>query len=286
MKSELFYKKLERCDLCPRNCGVNRLKGEKGACGVANSPVVSSWGPHFGEERILVGRGGSGTVFFTYCNLKCVYCQNYEISQLGIGKEITVEDLLRIFTELQDMGVENLNLVTPTHQIPFIVDAFERMEKEIPVVYNCGGYESVDTIISLEGFVDIYMPDFKYSDPELGEKLSGVKDYPRFALEALKVMIDQMGEPVIRNGVMKKGVLVRHLVLPGFLENSFGVIDLLSTLEPKPLVNIMAQFYPAYRAKEYGLDRFITRDEYLKVVEYAKKKKLNLIEVERWLRWL
>ncbi|AAD36005.1 radical SAM protein [Thermotoga maritima MSB8] len=286
MKSELFYRKLEKCDLCPRNCGVNRLMGEKGACGVANSPVVSSWGPHFGEERILVGRGGSGTVFFTYCNLKCVYCQNYEISQLGIGKEITVEDLLRIFTELQDMGVENLNLVTPTHQIPFIVDAFERMEKEIPVVYNCGGYESVDTIISLEGFVDIYMPDFKYSDPELGEKLSGVKDYPRFALEALKVMIDQMGEPVIRNGVMKKGVLVRHLVLPGFLEDSFGVIDLLSTLEPKPLVNIMAQFYPAYRAKEYGLDRFITRDEYLKVVEYAKKKKLNLIEVERWLRWL
>ncbi len=286
MKSELFYRKLERCDLCPRNCGVNRLKGEKGACGVANSPVVSSWGPHFGEERILVGRGGSGTVFFTYCNLKCVYCQNYEISQLGIGKEITVEDLLRIFTELQDMGVENLNLVTPTHQIPFIVDALERMEREIPVVYNCGGYESVDTIISLEGSVDIYMPDFKYSDPELGERLSGVKDYPKFALEALKVMTDQVGEPVIRNGVMKKGVLVRHLVLPGFLENSFGVIDLLSTLEPKPLVNIMAQFHPAYRAKEYGLDRFITRDEYLKVVEYAKKKKLNLIEVERWLRWL
>lgn len=286
MKSELFYRKLEKCDLCPRNCGVNRLKGEKGACGVTSSPVVSSWGPHFGEERILVGRNGSGTVFFTYCNLKCVYCQNYEISQLGIGEEITVEDLLKIFMKLQDMGVENLNLVTPTHQIPFIVDAFERMDRKIPVVYNCGGYESVDTIISLEGFVDIYMPDFKYSDPELGEKLSGVKDYPRFALEALKVMIDQMGEPVIRNGVMKKGVLVRHLVLPGFLEDSFGVIDLLSTLEPKPLVNIMAQFYPAYRAKEYGLDRFVTRDEYLKVVEYAKKKKLNLIEVERWLRWL
>ncbi|WP_231556094.1 radical SAM protein [Thermotoga neapolitana] len=137
MKSAVFYRKLERCDICPRTCGVNRLKGEKGVCGVSNRPIVSSWGPHFGEERILVGSRGSGTVFFTFCNLKCVYCQNYEISQLGVGREITIERLAEIFVELQNMGVENLNLVTPTHQVPFIVDALERIERKIPVVYNC-----------------------------------------------------------------------------------------------------------------------------------------------------
>ncbi|ACM23827.1 MULTISPECIES: radical SAM protein [Thermotoga] len=286
MKSAVFYRKLERCDICPRTCGVNRLKGEKGVCGVSNRPIVSSWGPHFGEERILVGSRGSGTVFFTFCNLKCVYCQNYEISQLGVGREITIERLAEIFVELQNMGVENLNLVTPTHQVPFIVDALERIERKIPVVYNCGGYESVETIEQLAGFVDIYMPDFKYSDPELGMKLSGVADYPQIAFEALKVMVKQTGEPVLKDGIMKKGVLVRHLILPGYIENSLGVIDLLSKIEPKPLVNIMAQFRPEYLARKYGLSRGITREEYLKVIEYAQKKNLNLIETERWLRWL
>ncbi|PLV59728.1 radical SAM protein [Thermotoga sp. KOL6] len=285
-KSDLLYQRLEKCDLCPRSCGVNRLKGEMGACGVLDRPVVSSWGPHFGEEAILVGRHGSGTVFFTSCNLKCVYCQNYEISQLGLGKVITVERLGKIFFSLQEMGVENLNLVTPTHQVPFIVRALEKLEKTIPVVYNCGGYESVETIELLEGFVDIYMPDFKYGDPELGERLSGVKNYPQIAFEALKAMAKQVGEPVLEDGLMKKGVLVRHLVLPNFLENSYRVIDFLARIDPKPLVNIMAQFRPEYRAWEYGLNRVITKDEFLKVWNYARKKKLRLIEIERWLRWL
>lgn len=286
MKSEVLYKKLESCDLCPRRCGVNRMKGEKGVCRVANTPVVSSWGPHFGEERILVGKNGSGTVFFTYCNLKCVYCQNYEISQLGIGEEISVEELAGIFSRLQDMGVENLNLVTPTHQVPFIVKALEMIEKRVPVVYNCGGYESVEVLELLEGYVDIYMPDFKYSDEELARELSGVEDYPNIALEALKVMVKQAGEPVIEGGRMKRGVLVRHLILPGYMENTFGVIDLIATLEPKPLVNVMAQFRPVYKATLHGLHRAITRKEYLEAVDYAEKKGLRLIEVERWLRWL
>jgi len=286
MRSEILYRRLEKCDLCPRRCGVNRLGGEKGVCRVANTPVVSSWGPHFGEERILVGKNGSGTVFFTHCNLKCVYCQNYEISQLGIGEEITVEELANIFSKLQDMGVENLNLVTPTHQIPFIVKALEMVERKVPVVYNCGGYESTEVLELLEGYVDIYMPDFKYSDGELAMELSGVKDYPTVALEALKVMVKQVGEPVIEGGTMKKGVLIRHLILPDRLENTFGVIDLIATLEPKPLVNVMAQFRPAYKATLYGLQRGITRREYLEAVNYAEKKGLRLIEVERWLRWL
>jgi len=286
MRSEILYRRLEKCDLCPRRCGVNRLGGEKGVCRVANTPVVSSWGPHFGEERILVGKNGSGTVFFTHCNLKCVYCQNYEISQLGIGEEITVEELASIFSKLQDMGVENLNLVTPTHQIPFIVKALEMVERKVPVVYNCGGYESTEVLELLEGYVDIYMPDFKYSDGELAMELSGVKDYPTVALEALKVMVKQVGEPVIEGGTMKKGVLIRHLILPDRLENTFGVIDLIATLEPKPLVNVMAQFRPAYKATLYGLQRGITRREYLEAVNYAEKKGLRLIEVERWLRWL
>lgn len=286
MRSEILYRRLEKCDLCPRRCGVNRLGGEKGVCRVANTPVVSSWGPHFGEERILVGKNGSGTVFFTHCNLKCVYCQNYEISQLGIGEEITVEELANIFSKLQDMGVENLNLVTPTHQIPFIVKALEMVERKVPVVYNCGGYESTEVLELLEGYVDIYMPDFKYSDGELAMELSGVKDYPTVALEALKVMVKQVGEPVIEGGTMKRGVLIRHLILPDRLENTFGVIDLIATLEPKPLVNVMAQFRPAYKAPLYGLQRGITRREYLEAVNYAEKKGLRLIEVERWLRWL
>lgn len=286
MRSEILYRRLEKCDLCPRRCGVNRLGGEKGVCRVANTPVVSSWGPHFGEERILVGKNGSGTVFFTHCNLKCVYCQNYEISQLGIGEEITVEELASIFSKLQDMGVENLNLVTPTHQIPFIVKALEMVERKVPVVYNCGGYESVEVLELLEGYVDIYMPDFKYSDGELASELSGVKDYPTVALEALKVMVKQVGEPVIEGGTMKRGVLIRHLILPDRLENTFGVMDLIATLEPKPLVNVMAQFRPAYKATLYGFQRGITRREYLEAVNYAEKKGLRLIEVERWLRWL
>lgn len=286
MRSEILYRRLEKCDLCPRRCGVNRLGGEKGVCRVANTPVVSSWGPHFGEERILVGKNGSGTVFFTHCNLKCVYCQNYEISQLGIGEEITVEELANIFSKLQDMGVENLNLVTPTHQIPFIVKALEMVERKVPVVYNCGGYESIEVLELLEGYVDIYMPDFKYSDGELASELSGVKDYPTVALEALKVMVKQVGEPVIEGGTMKKGVLIRHLILPDRLENTFGVIDLIATLEPKPLVNVMAQFRPMYKATLYGLQRGITRREYLEAVNYAEKKGLRLIELERWLRWL
>ncbi len=286
MRGEILYRRLEKCDLCPRRCGVNRLGGEKGVCRVANTPVVSSWGPHFGEERILVGKNGSGTVFFTHCNLKCVYCQNYEISQLGIGEEITVEELASIFSKLQDMGVENLNLVTPTHQIPFIVKALEMVERKVPVVYNCGGYESVEVLELLEGYVDIYMPDFKYSDGELASELSGVKDYPTVALEALKVMVKQVGEPVIEGGTMKRGVLIRHLILPDRLENTFGVMDLIATLEPKPLVNVMAQFRPAYKATLYGFQRGITRREYLEAVNYAEKKGLRLIEVERWLRWL
>lgn len=286
MRSEILYRRLEKCDLCPRRCGVNRLGGEKGVCRVANTPVVSSWGPHFGEERILVGKNGSGTVFFTHCNLKCVYCQNYEISQLGIGEEITVEELANIFSKLQDMGVENLNLVTPTHQIPFIVKALEMVERKVPVVYNCGGYESTEVLELLEGYVDIYMPDFKYSDGELASELSGVKDYPTVALEALKVMVKQVGEPVIEGGTMKRGVLIRHLILPDRLENTFGVIDLIATLEPKPLVNVMAQFRPMYKATLYGFQRGITRREYLEAVNYAEKKGLRLIEVERWLRWL
>lgn len=286
MRSEILYRKLEKCDLCPRRCGVNRLGGEKGVCRVANTPVVSSWGPHFGEERILVGKNGSGTVFFTHCNLKCVYCQNYEISQLGIGEEISVEELASIFSKLQDMGVENLNLVTPTHQIPFIVKALEMVERKVPVVYNCGGYESIEVLELLEGYVDIYMPDFKYSDGELASELSGVKDYPTVALEALKVMVKQVGEPVIEGGTMKRGVLIRHLILPDRLENTFGVIDLIATLEPKPLVNVMAQFRPMYKATLYGLQRGITRREYLEAVNYAEKKGLRLIEVERWLKWL
>jgi len=283
-KKRYLREKLKKCDLCPRKCRVDRTKGEKGVCGILDFPVVSSWGLHFGEEKVLVGSRGSGTVFFTGCNLKCIFCQNYEISHFMEGEVISVEKLASIFKSLESRGALNINLVTPTHQIPFIVEALELANLNIPIVYNCGGYESIETLELLEGWIDIYMPDMKYGSNEIGKNYSGVPDYFNRASEALKFMVKQVGEPIVENGIMKKGVLVRHLVLPNNVEDSMKVIDFLSTLTPPPLVNVMAQYYPMYKAWERNeLSRRLRKSEYLEVIEYAKEKNLRLIELERWL---
>jgi len=283
---EALYERMNPCLLCPNECGVDRLSGEKGICQVGSRPMVSSYGPHFGEEMPLVGFGGSGTIFFTYCNMACVYCQNWEISHLGEGEEISVEDLARIMLLLQARGCHNINLVTPTHQVPFIVEAVKIAAREglrLPLVYNCGGYESVETLRLLEGIVDIYMPDLKYADERIAFRLSKVPDYPRIAREAIKEMHRQVGDLEIREGLAVKGLLVRHLVLPGDLSGTREVLEFLAReISPNTYLNLMDQYRPCGEAWKYPpLDRSLTREEYEKALEMAHEVGLERLDPGR-----
>jgi putative pyruvate formate lyase activating enzyme len=277
-RADVLKKMLEECRLCPNACAVNRIDGETGNCNSTDEVIISSYGPHFGEEPELVGLYGSGTIFFTNCNLSCIYCQNYDISQLGIGKKISVEELSDIMISLQRRGCHNINLVTPTHFVPQIVQALIiAIEKglEIPLVYNCGGYESVETLTLLENIIDIYMPDIKYSDNEVASGLSGIKNYWNVVRAAVKEMHRQVGDLHIdRKGIAKRGLLIRHLVLPDNLAGSEKVLDFVADeISKNTYINIMDQYHPAYKANEYsGLNRRIKSDEYQKVLEYAMLK--------------
>lgn len=246
---------MDACRLCPRECGSSRLRRERGACGVGDAAVVSSVGPHFGEEAPLVGRGGSGTIFFAHCNLCCVFCQNYEISQRGEGRAVSPEEVARMMRELQRAGCHNINLVTPTHQVPQILHGLLLAAAgglTLPVVYNCGGYESLETLRLLDGIVDIYMPDFKYADAEVAERYSGVPGYPAAAEAAIREMHRQVGDLALdRRGVAIRGLLVRHLVLPNGLAGTERVMRFLAGLSPDTYVNVMAQYRPCYRAQEH-----------------------------------
>ncbi|AEH51416.1 radical SAM protein [Pseudothermotoga thermarum] len=276
---EKLLEKLKNCDLCPRNCKVNRLEGEIGACQIGAKVVVASYGPHFGEESFLVGYGGSGTIFFSGCNLKCVFCQNWTISQTCEGKEVELE---KVMLFLQKIGCHNINLVTPTHQVPMIFEALIKafqLGLKIPIVYNCGGYESVETLKLLEGVIDIYMPDFKYGDDEMALKYSGVHNYVEVAKTALEEMFRQVGPLRIENGVAVKGVFVRHLVLPNDLANSEKVFKIIADVSKDIPVNVMAQYYPTYKASRYPeLSRRIYQSEYYKAVELAKKYGLTVVQ--------
>lgn len=236
---------------------------------------MSSYGPHFGEERVLVGRRGSGTVFFAGCNLSCVFCQNYEISQFRIGTPISEDELALVFLEVQEWGCHNLNLVSPTHVAPQVIAAL-MMAKErgfsLPVVWNSGGYEKTETLRLLEGLVDIYMPDAKYSDNAIARELSGIDSYWDFCRDALGEMHRQVGDLIVEDGVAKKGLLVRHLVLPGGLAGTGEVVKFLAELSQDTFLNLMDQYYPYYRVYERPpLDRRITREEYYEALEVAKK---------------
>jgi len=279
---DLLYKRMERCDLCPRKCGVNRREGQRGYCGVNGKPMVSSYFPHHGEERVIRGWNGSGTIFFTGCNLRCVFCQNFDISHLMHGYEIDVERLSRMMLELQEKGCHNINLVTPTHQIAFIVDGVERARKtglRIPIVYNTGSYDSVEVIKLLERTVDIYMPDFKFMDKEATKKYMNAPDYGEVAAECIKEMYRQKGGLKVRNGIATEGVLIRHLVMPNYTHDSLRIMDWIKENTPEAAVNIMAQYYPYYRAKEFPeINRRITLEEYEKVLRYAKDIGLNILE--------
>ncbi len=275
-RTRLADEMLKSCTLCPRNCRVDRTAGETGICRTGNRPVVSSYNPHFGEERPLVGRHGSGTIFFTHCNLRCIFCQNWTISHLGEGDIISFDALADIMLTLQNHGCHNINLVTPTHQVPMILRSLEiAIDKGlgIPIVYNCGGYESVDTLKILDGIIDIYMPDFKYADPEVAMKYSKARDYPSVAKSAIKEMHRQVGDLIIDDrGIALRGLLVRHLVLPEGLAGTEEVVRFLAEeISPNTYTNIMAQYYPCFKAYNYPpLDRRITQDEYRMAVKAAR----------------
>ena len=247
--------KLTRCDLCPRECGVDRTAGEVGFCGAAMSPKVASYGPHYGEERPLVGQHGSGTIFLSGCNLGCCFCQNYEISHLGEGREVSVEDLSLMMLELERAGCHNINFVTPTHFVPQIMRAVMAAAKaglSVPIVYNCGGYESVETLRLLENIVDIYMPDLKFLTAASSEKYCGAPDYPDVSKRAIKEMHRQVGDLIVKNGLAKRGLLVRHLVMPGQLDDSKLVFEFLATeISPETFVNVMDQYRPCFDAGRF-----------------------------------
>jgi len=283
-KVEQAFEIIKKCNLCPRNCNVDRTAGEKGACKVLDKPYVSSWGPHFGEERPLVGRYGSGTIFFGYCNLECVYCQNWTISHRGEGEEISCEDLAGIMIYLQNLGCHNINLVTPTHQVPQILRtlyiAIDQGLK-IPIVYNCGGYESIETLKILDGIIDIYMPDFKYSDSEKAKKYSKIKKYAEVAKEALKEMHRQVGDLIINDqGIAVRGLLVRHLVLPNKIAGTEDVVRFIAEkLSTNTYINIMDQYRPCYNADEYPeLNRKITKKEFEEALNIALRYGLKRID--------
>jgi putative pyruvate formate lyase activating enzyme len=276
-----LLKWLKSCTVCPNRCRVDRLAGELGRCRVGSELRISSVNLHFGEEPVLVGRGGSGTIFFTCCNLACIYCQNYDISQLDYGQEVSERQLTRLMLDLQDRGAENINLVTPTHQAAQIFAAVPKARAQglrLPMVYNCGGYENPEFLREIAGLVDIYMPDCKYGNDETAERYSGVKEYVRWSREALREMHGQVGDLEIdERGVAIRGLLVRHLVLPGRLAGSKQVIDFIAgEISPNTALNIMDQYHPAYRAAEYRtLSRQVSRSEVGEVIAYARGKGLS-----------
>lgn len=275
---------LRECRLCPRYCGVDRTAGERGFCRVLDRPFISSWGPHFGEERPLVGRFGSGTIFFTGCNLGCIFCQNWDISHGLSGREVSFEELARVMLQLRDSGCHNINLVTPTHQMPMILRALliaRGKGLDLPMVYNCGGYESLEALAVLDGVVDIYMPDLKYMRPEHSRRYSKAADYPEAAKAALKEMHRQVGDLVMdERGIARRGLLVRHLVMPGGISDSPEAMRFIAEeISRDTYVNIMDQYRPCYKAFEHPpLDRRITRAEYEEAVRAALEAGLRRIE--------
>jgi len=275
---------LRSCQVCPRSCKVNRLANETGNCRTGRWAMVSSYGAHFGEEAPLVGTHGSGTIFFTNCNLKCVFCQNFTISQLGEGSTVTKEGLARIMLSLQQRGCHNINLVSPTHVVPQILEALEiavSLGLRIPLVYNSGGYDSVETLKLLEGIVDIYMPDMKYSDDKTAQALSGISDYPSINRAAVKEMHRQVGDLQINEkGLAVRGLLIRHLVLPQGLAGTEDIVKFIAEeLSLNSYVNIMSQYRPCYKAFEIpALSRRVSEEEYLQAIQQARQVGLHRLD--------
>ena len=266
-------KELECCTICPHNCKINRTKNP-GRCKSTDKIKIALYSIHNFEEPCISGEKGSGTIFFSNCNMNCVFCQNYEISQLGRGKEITIEELANVMIKQQERNVQNINLVTPTSYALHVIEAIKIARKKglkIPIVYNTNGYESVETLKLLEGYVDIYLPDLKYYYDDLAKKYSKVDNYFEIATKAIQEMYRQVGTPVLdENGVMKKGLMIRHLILPNEVQNSKKVLKWVKeNIDSNVYVSIMAQYFPTYKAKEIPeIARKITKEEYEKVENY------------------
>ncbi|WP_167959094.1 4Fe-4S cluster-binding domain-containing protein [Anaerosporobacter faecicola] len=267
---------LEKCKLCARNCGVDREAGKVGVCGQTSELVVARAALHMWEEPCISGENGSGAVFFSGCNIGCVFCQNQNIAKGDVGKKISLERLVEIFFELEQKGANNINLVTPTHYVPLIVEAIHRAREKgfsLPFVYNTGCYENLETIQMLDGCIDIYLPDMKYKDSTMSMRYSHAKDYFTVASRALEEMVRQVGEPVIdeKTGIMKKGVIVRHLLLPGGLMDSKEVVAYLyQTYHNKIFLSLMNQYTPLPQVASFPeINRKVTRYEYNKLVNYA-----------------
>ncbi len=279
---------LEACQVCPRRCGVNRLAGESGQCQVTTQVMVSSYGPHFGEEAPLVGRHGSGTIFFTYCNLHCTFCQNYTISQLGEGSPVNKEQLAEMMLSLQARGCHNINLVSPTHVVPYILEALVLAADKglhLPLVYNSGGYDAIETLKLLDGIVDIYMPDMKYSDAKTAEELSGIKGYPEINKAAVKEMHRQVGDLRLdEDGIAQRGLLVRHLVLPNKLAGTEEVVRFLAReVSANTYLNIMAQYHPCHQAFDMPqLARPLRSDEFQDAIDLAHRQGLNRLDKDQF----
>lgn len=275
---------LKECTLCPRECRVDRSAGETGFCRTGDKPFISSYGPHFGEEKPLVGRFGSGTIFMGNCNLGCIFCQNYSISHLGEGVEVTWEKLADIMLSLQEQGCHNINFVTPTHQMPMILRSLHIAAERglrLPVVYNFGGYESLHAIELLDGIVDIYMPDFKYTDSATALRYSEAEDYPETVKTVIREMHRQVGDLLIDSrGIALRGLLVRHLVLPGGMAGTGEVVRFIAEeISKNTYINIMDQYHPCYKAFEHPpLNRRITRQEYAEAVQLALDAGLKRID--------
>lgn len=272
-------KMLEKCVICPHNCGVNRLDEQVGRCKSRDTVKIALYSTHNFEEPCISGKRGSGTVFFSNCNMNCVFCQNYEISQQGKGREISIEDLADIFIKQQKKDVENINLVTPTSYVPQIIEAIKIARGnglKLPIVYNTNGYEKVETLKMLEGYIDIYLPDLKYSDDLLAKRLSKVDNYFEIATNAIREMHRQTGRAIFNDdGIMQKGMIIRHLVLPNHILNSRRVLKWINDNMSDVYVSVMAQYFPTYKAKEIeDINRKLTKEEYEKIENYLYR--LNL----------
>ena len=262
---------LKRCELCPHNCKVNRLNGEIGRCKCKNKVKIALASVHYYEEPCISGENGSGTIFFSGCNLNCKFCQNYEISQLGKGIEITIEELSDIFIKQQNKEVNNINLVTPTMYVYQIIEAIKIARKkglDIPIIYNSNGYENIETIKKLNGYIDVYLPDLKYYDDEIAYKYSGINNYFENAKSAILEMQKQVGAPKLNeNGIIQKGLIIRHLVLPNNIENSEKILRWIkSNINEEVYISIMAQYFPSYKAKQMNdINRKLSEEEYAKI---------------------
>jgi len=290
-KVEAAVASLQRCRVCPWNCEIDRLANQTKVCRTGRYARVASYFPHFGEEDCLRGWKGSGTIFFSWCNLRCVFCQNFDLSQGGAGQEVGPEELARMMLTLQAKGCHNINLVTPEHVVPQVLEALPLAIEgglRLPIVYNTSAYDSLDSLRLMDGVVDIYMPDFKFWDPDMAQRYVKARDYPETARAAIKEMHRQVGPLVFdRYGLARRGVLVRHLVMPGGIAGTEAIMRFLATeVSPDTYVNIMAQYYPAGKvsAESYPeINRMVTPREYEEAVRMAHEAGLHRLDERRAL---